>query len=270
MLERAARSNRALLVMLLWLPIVFASPLKNLLLHHNPYYPVRIAIAGHTLAGTEDPYASSPLWLRDTPRPLRFAASVLEIGARRLSDHRRWTVDQWAPDDAPGYRMGGYFGAYVIVHLIWMVAAWARDRSRESNVTGLGFVALTALVAIMPQSHELRYYMAWMITLVSINLWNATRRNSKEALALGYVSSAALAIVLLVTQAGYVYPSGSTFAELVREKTDERQIAGLRENATVCLDKPPYNLLWAAAFHPPRHYLVKEAEHLQGCAARVQ
>ncbi len=265
-LERHSRLNRTLLLMLVWLPVVLANPLKNVLLHHNPYYPLRIAVAGHVLPGTEEPYASTPVWLKDTPRPVRFAASVLEIGVRPLTDHRRWTIDQWTPEDASGYRMGGYFGAYVVVHLIWLVAAWVRDRSRESNVAIIGFAALTVLVSFMPQSHELRYYMVWMITLVSINLWNATRRNSKELLALGCISSVALAIVLLVTQASYAYPSGLTFTGLVRERTDERRIAGLHENATVCMDQAPYNLLWAAVFHPPRHYVVREADHLQGCS----
>ena len=269
-LHRPARVGRPVLVMLVCLPVVFASPLKNLILHQNPYYPLRIAIAGHDLPGRELPYASSPMWLRDAPRPLRFAASVSEIGARPLSDRRRWTVDQWTPSNASGYRMGGFFGAYVLVQLIWLVVSSVRARSRETNVAAIGFASLTAIVALMPQSHELRYYMVWMIVLASINLWHAARHSSKVALALGYLSAAALAMVLVVTHAGYVYPSGLTFAELVQRNTDETQIAALPQHAVVCVAKAPYSLLWAAAFHPPRHYVVREAEHLRDCGDATQ
>ncbi|HEY2365103.1 MAG TPA: hypothetical protein VGH87_01910, partial [Polyangiaceae bacterium] len=91
--------------MLACFPIVFFTPLKNLVLHHNPYYPVAMTIFGHTLPGPDEPYSSSPVWLEHATRPVRFLCSILELGVRD-----RWTVDQWTPPEAPGYRMGGYFG----------------------------------------------------------------------------------------------------------------------------------------------------------------
>ncbi|HEX4512113.1 MAG TPA: hypothetical protein VH054_01210, partial [Polyangiaceae bacterium] len=68
--------------MLACFPIVFFTPLKNLVLHHNPYYPVAMTIFGHTLPGPDEPYSSSPVWLEHATRPVRFLCSILELGVR--------------------------------------------------------------------------------------------------------------------------------------------------------------------------------------------
>jgi hypothetical protein len=260
---------RALALVALAAPIVFWTPLANLVTHANPYYPIRVEIRGHVLEGPEAPYASSPTWLVDAPQPVRFAASLVEIGARPMSDTRRWTIDQWMPSDAPGYRMGGFFGAYVLVQLAVLGVRALRDPSRVCRVTTAGFAAFTALVAVLPQSHELRYYMSWMIVLVATNLrlaavpiaaWPRLR-------SLGAIAVCALAVVMGVTRGAYAYPSGSTFTELLRETVDERALAGVADGERVCVDREPYDLLWAAPFHGARRYVVKEGESPADCAS---
>lgn len=260
---------RAVAVAALALGVVFATPLKDLLLHGNPWYPLRVTLVGHALPGTEAPYASSPDWLASAPRPARFVASVLEIGARPLSDHRRWTIDQWAPSGTPAYRIGGFFGAYVVVHLAalaWQTARGWRS-SRRVRACAVGFAALTAVVAASPQSHELRYYLDWMVVLVTINLWLAASVE-RHARALGLVAVGALGVVLWVTDASYAYPSGSSFAELVKERVDEHAVAGVAPGDAICVAREPYDFLWAARFHPEARgaYVVREAERPSECA----
>jgi len=264
-----SRRFQALSAMLVLLPIVFITPLKNVMVHQNPYYPVQFSIAGHVFPGTEEPYVSSPTWLRDTARPLRFAASVLEIGTQPMTERHRWSIDQWTPTNDRGYRLGGFFGAYVIVQLILLVLASARDRSRFAIVSTIGFAALTVLTAIMPQSHELRYYIVWMIVLVSINLWRAARQGQVANLRMDLLSCLALAMVLHVTHAIYVYPCGVTFSELLHDETDEHQLAKSPGHAPVCVSREPFNILWAAPFHPPLHYVTTEAEHDADCAGGI-
>src|SRR5205823_2188708 len=127
----------------------------------------------------------------------------------------------------------------------------------------------TVVVACLPQSHELRYYLSWMIVLVSINLWLACRPGPPlvpfGARGLGGISAIALAVVLAVTRAGYAYPSGSTFADLVHEQVDERLLAEVQPGERVCVQREPWNLLWADTFHAPRRYSVKEAEERADC-----
>ena len=254
------------------LGLVFATPLKNALLHGNPWYPIRVDVLGHLLPGTDTPYASWPPWLDSAPQPLRFVCSLAEIGIRPFSSTKRWTVDQWMPDSA-GNRMGGFFGAYVVVSLglfVWLVL---RERSRRGRVAAIGFAALTLLVAFMPQSHELRYYMCWMMVLVALNGWLACSAQAAAKLTvtpaarvLVAVSLGALGVVLAVSQGGYVYPSGSSFRELVREQVSDAAVERIPERGQVCVAHEPWVILWAAAFHPPRHYVVHEAEQASDCA----
>ncbi len=274
-LVRALRGRetraRALLVMgavVAALPIVFATPLANLAQHGNPYYPVKMTLAGHTLPGTEAAYASSPPWLAGAPSPVRFVCSVLEIGIRPLLDEHRWTVDQWMPDASTGNRMGGFFGAYVVLGVVLLAWRALHDRSREARVAAAGFGIFTAAVSVMPQSHELRYYLAWMIVLVALNLWLAfapRRSAGPGGRAIGVVALVALAIVIAATRGAYVFPLGSRFEALLRAKVPPAAIDGIRDGERVCVRHEPWNMLWAPVFHPPGRYTVIEAEELSEC-----
>jgi hypothetical protein len=263
-LGASGASKRMFLVLALVLPFVFATPLKNAVFHHNPYYPVKLTLLGQEFPGPEDPYSSSPIWLATAPRPMRFACSLLEIGLRPFHDPRRWTVDQWMPPDATGYRMGGFFHAYVLAHLALLAWRVWRDRSRAALVAAAGFSAMTVVTSLLPQSHELRYYMSWMIALVAINLWLASRSSAMSA-SLGILAAAALGVVLVATRGVYAYPSGSSFDELVREKVDARTLAGIGDGERVCVEREPFDVLWAPLFHRPRRYAVQEAEEDTDC-----
>ncbi len=264
-------SWRVALAVALSMPVVLATPLANLATHANPFYPVRATIAGHAFPGTEDPYESSPVWLERAPRPARFACSVLEIGVRPVTDPRRWTVDQWMPADSSGPRMGGFFGAWVVALLATLAAlAW---RDRIARAWALGFGVLTAVVSVMPQSHELRYYLVWMITLVAsvLRLTSRKERETGVARVHGVAAAAAIAcgVVLASTRAAYVLPDGSTWKELVAAHTNATAIAGIAPGETVCVTEPRWNLLWAAPFHADaaKTYRLKGAESEAECGA---
>jgi hypothetical protein len=211
--------------------------------------------------------------LEHAPQALRWLFSVLEIGLRPMSDGRRWTIDQWAPWDSPALRMGGFFGAYVVFHLGLLGWTVARDRSRTARTAGVAFAVLTAAMANLPQSHELRYYLCWMMVLASLNLWlvcdgeRAREGGGWRAPALGVACTGFLAVVLWVTRCGYVYPSGTTFAELLREKVDAAVVEQIGEGERVCLRREPHTFLYAAPFHPGKRYVVKEAEGEEECGA---
>jgi hypothetical protein len=262
-----ARDRRRLVLLALFVPLVGATFLKNVAVHHNPYYPMRLALGGLVLPGPELPYSSSPPYLEHAPRALRFLCSILEIGIRPLGDSSRWTVDQWAPWDSPALRMGGFFGAYVVFHLGLLGWRVARDRSRRARAAGVAFALLTVVVALVPQSHELRYYLCWMMVLVSINLGLMCHGDGEgwRLPALGIACSGFLVVVLVVTRGIYVYPSGRTFAELVRDKVEARTLGQIGEGEGVCLRREPHTFLYAASFHAGRRYVVKEAESPEEC-----
>ncbi len=277
-----ARARRLAVAIVLALPIVFATPLKNVVRHGNPFYPVELRVAGHVLPGADTPYAASPAWLERAPRPVRFAASLLELRIRPFTSRRRWTVDQWMDDD-DGSRVGGFFNGYVVALLAAFGALVARGRrDRRARAAAAGFGLITVVTSVLPQSHELRYYLDWMIVLVAICLWlacaaaedrarvgvDAPRASVLDALlgprSLGVVAVAALGVVLAVTRAGYAYPSGTSFADLVREEVPEGALAGVRDGDRVCTKREPWALLWAARFHG-RRYALKEAQEPGDC-----
>ncbi|HVY47021.1 MAG TPA: hypothetical protein VHB21_14135 [Minicystis sp.] len=266
-----ARARATLAIALVAAPVVFFRPLENLARHGNPYYPVRLELGVVTLDGPEAPYHFAPAWLARAPAPARFAASLAEVGLRPMTSTRRWTIDQWMPDDAAGARLGGFFHAYVLVEIVLLAARVARDRSRLARAAGGGFVALTAIATVVPQSHELRYYMVWMTTLVTLNLALAARAGARPSplgvRGLELVSLGALAVVLFVTRAGYAYPSGVSVAGLVREVVDARAIDRVPDGGVLCVEAAPFAVLYASPFHGGRDYTVREVEHAADCAA---
>jgi hypothetical protein len=79
------------------------------------------------------------------------------------------------------------------------------------------------------------------------------------------VAAAAMIVVMWVTDFDYVRPSGSTFAQLRARKVDLAAVSRIPDGARVCVDHAPWNLLYAAPFHPPKRYVVIEAEAPEEC-----
>jgi hypothetical protein len=137
---------------------------------------------------------------------------------------------------------------------------------RHTRVAAIGFALFTAVLANLPQSHELRYYMSWMIVLVTINLWLATGVPAgTRSPWLGLACTAFLAAVLWVNKCGYVYPSGVTFAEMLSEDVDGKVIDSIQEGERICLRREPWTFLYAARFHGGKRYAGKEAEEEAEC-----
>ncbi|MBX3233957.1 MAG: hypothetical protein KIT84_34285 [Labilithrix sp.] len=258
-----ARDRRCLAVLAIAAPLVLATPLKNLALHDNPVWPVELTALGHRFPSAESAYSSAPAHLESSWRATRFVRSVLEIDNRPIASHARWSLDQWTPPSEPGYRMGGYFGAYVVAllgGLGW--AAWKRRR-REDIVAAALFGGVTVVAALVPQSHELRYYMYWMITLVALNLalWGRERRVTA-----GVIAFAALAVVAWSTSGGYLYASGSSFADFLAQRVDRSVFEGITPGARLCVQKQPFNVLYAPRFHPELPpYTVQEQAAPEDC-----
>ena len=275
-LRRAPRRGLRLAVIAVALPLVFATPIKNTIRHGNPVWPVEIHLLGKSLPHVEGAYASSPVWLENVPRPVRWGASVLELGLRPIAGHARWSLDQWTPPSEPGYRMGGFFGAYVVVNVLALVLAAFVRRSREAKVALLFTGGATLVASLVPQSHELRYYLFWMLLLVSLNLivWSRGRehdvRAARATTAMALVASLALVVVAWSTGGTYLYASGDSFAQLVAAKVDRAALDRISPGERVCIPRQPWTFLYAPRFHPGRRYAVQEAESADECeGARV-
>jgi len=151
--------------------LIFITPIKNIALHGNPLYPIKIEFAGVVLN-----HKSTPETYSEGNRPQKWLRSILEINTPE------WTADQYnySGDERNLDRAGGFFGAYVVFNLLLLFAlsinqhiqkAASSINDSKNTIVALMIVLLTsAFIANFPQSHELRYFMFWMITLVSLNL----------------------------------------------------------------------------------------------------
>lgn len=262
-LRRDEKRRMRLLVIAAALPLVFATPIKNVIRHGNPVWPVEIHLLGKSLPHMEGAYSSSPDWLEHAPRPVRWGASVLEVGVRPIASHGRWSIDQWTPPSDPGYRMGGFFGGYVVVNIGGLLLAAFLRRSRETKLALMFAGGASIVASVLPQSHELRYYLFWMLLLVSLNLVVWSREHGT---AVGLVALGAVAIVGWSTNGTYLYASGDSFAELVAAKVERGALERVPPGERICVSRRPWTFLYAPVFHRERRYSVQEADGPEECA----
>lgn len=254
---------------------VMAKPLENTLAYGNPFYPVRLEVAGVVLDGPIDAFRTSHDSLAETwrsvPSPLRWLASVLEVNAYGYRE-LPWTYDQaycatalaWQDCARPAgasFRMGGYFVPYVlglVAFLSWQLAV--RPSAGRRMLVGV-FAGTTLLAALLPRSHELRYYLFWIVVLVALCLITVFDRPGRETPAapsriLGTIIIVALTSVLLMTQGRYVTPFDWTVDALIDASEVGEKAAAIPENAIACVDPgwQPFSFLFAPVFHPGRPY----------------
>ena len=124
------------------------------------------------------------------------------------------------------------------------------------------FGGVTVVASLVPQSHELRYYMHWMLLLVSLNvvLW------AREARwAVGLAAASALAVVTWSTDAAYLHASGSTFEELLERRVDRSVVEAASPGERLCVGRQPFTFLYAPVFHRKKDYVVQEATTEADC-----
>ncbi len=188
---------------LAWLVVgatVASAPyVKNAIAYGNPFWPVRVPIVGARLPYTfvNQDRVQRPQALAHLPQPLLFAHSVLEIDhPRRYTNRPRWLIDQGSASVA--FRMGGFWAVGVLTSVLIAVVGTLRSDARR-GAAGVALIAgMIAVVSVMPQSHELRYYLFLPLTLVA---WNAALL---ERLRHRFPSWCAAVAVIALVGAGYM------------------------------------------------------------------
>ncbi len=205
-LARAGRLDRtrAIALGVALIVVLGAWPVRNLIVYRNPVYPVEFPLAPklfpNSLIEADSGVFNLPIWLEARSRPVRFAASVSEWNRFHSGERYYWSLDQGAranPADSPHHRLGGWF-PWTIAWLVLGTVLARRARLVPTSALA-AFIAGIALVALLPQGHELRY---WLFVPLMLALWTARaidgaspilRRALKAALFAGAI------FVLLVT-----------------------------------------------------------------------
>ncbi|MEN9870768.1 MAG: hypothetical protein RLZZ171_1756 [Cyanobacteriota bacterium] len=255
--------------------IIFASPIKNTVLYGNPLYPIKVQVAGIVLN-----HKLSPEAFEEGNRQLNWLKSVLDINTPLT-----WTPDQWS-DDLLRNRRGGFFGAYVVFNCLLLFGFLVReliqnkslsknDRSQSAKFAVLTAIAMSLPPLNFPQSHELRYFMYWMISLVSLNLYLVALPKNRQLLGkwlqpkyMGLIYAIFLTIVLVKTQGFYVKPSLITEEQYVNFGVKQQFLSKIQPDDQVCLiskhigknvKREPivalkYVFAYSSYFHPEKNY----------------
>lgn len=266
--------------------LIFITPIKNVALHGNPFYPIKIEVAGIVLN-----HKLTPQTYSEGDRPQKWLQSILEINTPD------WSADQWNGGQEQYFdRAGGFFGAYVVFNFLLLLGLTIREqllnrRSSESKsrnaTTALVTMLLVSLIpANFPQSHELRYFMFWMITLVSFNLCliSALQDQVKSWLQFKYVGLIYLPFGVFVwttISSFYLLPDFRTLDqylannvkdELVKQTIPEQRTCIIARHAIANVDAVPFASInnvfyYSSYFHPEvgYDYALKAAINPDGC-----
>jgi len=163
-----------LVIAVIGIGLIGLNPLINLIAFGNPLYPIQFRVGPLHFPGEVSAEKISIIsgGTQFLPAPLRWLVSVLEVNAFGLREVP-WTADQGSvPADAWSNRMGGYGVFFVLGNAAFLFGPGgaAGDPSRARIHARRMMVALTLVTSLLPQAFELRYYMAWMLCLVCLNL----------------------------------------------------------------------------------------------------
>lgn len=271
---RRRETGLALCTLAIAAPLIWATYLKNLVLFGQPFYPLT-AGAGVKLA--TGPAFLAPSYLTHVPQSVRWLFSVFEI---RAFDARRpalWMGEQGnLPRGAPADRMGGYFFVYVIVLLLLFGFLIARSRSREARLAGAFFLVVSLVTSALPQSHELRYYMYWIILLISLTWYLLIRAREGGRLRrfapeyFGVLCCAVLCAVVVLTNAIYFRPSTQAIFDSYTSAIEPSIAAAIAKDPHICVVGNAKDIfLYVNTFHTPLHYSVQGALTPQECGSRL-
>ena len=258
--------------------LIFATPIKNIALHGNPFYPIKIQVAGIVLNHEEVPKT-----YQEGNRPQKWLDSVLEITTPTW-----WTTDQWnGGDDKYMDRGGGFFGGYVIFNVLLSIGLSIQEliQNRHLPPAGGSSDARTALATVIvmsivpanfPQSHELRYFMFWMITLVSLNLYLLSRSQTNwqrwqwlQPKYMGLIYLVFLTIVLSKSGSFYGKPVFNSLEQRISLGVKPELLSQIKPEEKICLiiiepelanrEEVPFEseqnaFLYSSYFHPELNY----------------
>lgn len=261
-----SRHWQGLLPSLALLLLVSAYGIRNFYVFANPFFPVNVTLGGVTIFPGVVPPASAdyfPTYLKDTPGFVKWILSVLEYGAFDARPVPYTPGQGSVPQTATSFRMGGLFACYVLFNIGMLFFSFKRlETSKRRRITS--FVSImTIFVALLPASSEIRYYMFWMIVIVSLNLYFISAEREKNDLdnTLIYFSKLAifssLSFVILITSGMYLRARGGDIGSILSSMRVNDNVQKIIKNGDkVCYDNVRFAFLYAPVFHQGMKYKV--------------
>lgn len=197
--------------------------------------------------------------------PLAWVRSVLELGMEPVLGRGLWVLLGAQRPPLPA-RYGGFFGWYVLFQLILFAVLVGRQPRGRSAILVL-FLAVTLVAALVPNQTMLRYYMFWMIVLVSLNLIllqptgppPVGSRSSDPQRLFGIVGLVAFLLVVYATRGAFIQPRVFLLEDLIAARRDPGIQARVARHPATCLagEMAPRVFLYAPLFNPGQDYRLK-------------
>lgn len=265
--------------------IIFLTSFKNLILYQNPFYPIKISIFGydfnHTVVPSET-YMSANI---EAMLPLqRWLFSLLEITAFDERRPWKWTIAMdYVPLDADSFGMGGYFAIYVVFNVI-LFAFLCKKNNPETRIALALVIIMTLVTPFLPFSYQLRYYMYWIMVLITLNLYlllqhyQLIKNSWLKPQNYSYIAITIMMIFVTLTRWDYTYPKPMSLDKFMNSynRVDEKVMANVEAKKDVCLvGFTPLTFLYNSQFHEGKNYSVKaefsygEEEVKEKCGDRI-
>lgn len=225
-------------------------PGRNFIIYHNPTHPLRPPIIG-TIFGiqgtdTTNVLAQQPRYLHGTGTARKFIESALELNRWQTDASLAYSLDQGVVGgmESPHFRMGGWSTFTVFLLLVGVLQVSLRDRGLRIAV---GLLTLyLALLLMIPQSHELRYWLFIPMIMAFIISSSVITKNP---------------LVRLLVLGNFAWHSGQLYqfykpefkpleslypSEAIAYATQRKAQSNFDPKAMECIkDRLPYTIFWS-------------------------
>lgn len=267
--EKLTKTIKSTILISLANIVIFFTCTKNIIIYQNPFYPMKLDVGGIVLNHTEVADDVMHDDLRKYHKTIRWSRSLLEIGAFDERRPWRWSLGMDFIDRSEKtLGVVGYFGGYVVFNLLFLTYISWRFWGKEIKYALLLFLPISLFTAYLPQSYELRYYMYWMIVLVSLNAYLCSyfsRKSSTKIVKPIYFALVATVFMLIfmhTTRYWFTKPQFSGFNQQLQRTDiiDQQLLTNIKNGKygeNICLiGKTQFGLLYSSYFHPENSYSI--------------
>ena len=255
--------------------LVFLIPIKNLVLHGDPVYPMGLKAGALSYAGPQDSYevrtdglaripagTESQVAVDPSPQapsastpssrwggvaePIRVRAAawaneVFDVGAEPLFGQATW-AKAGAQQLPLAVRSSGFLGWYAIFNLVLFATLIITGIFYRLGILVL-FAIATALAILAPDHTALHDYLFWMTLLVSLNLImlrpGGDRKPSSASTSsqrlFGLIALTAIGLGIYATQGATLRPTFESLDDLLAKQRDPATLAQVESHPASCL-----------------------------------
>lgn len=249
-----------------------ATGIWNLYIFGNPVFPVALSIGPFSLPGTIGAQASNsvPTYANSLPQPVRWLASVLEFRAYEYR-YTPWTLGQGdVAQSEYSFRMGGYFVVLVLFCFGSIITFAKRLDRHEYRSLAVFLVVLSVAVSFMPASHELRYYMFWMMVIVGMTLWLSFVKFSEYCNITRLGVLAIFLSVFFISGGRYFNFDEPDNVSLRKGLGIDEVVGGLGGKEVLCVGAENRAFLYSSAFYVEATHRTIQGFRETGCSLTIQ